>query len=698
MAEIASPEYMNNLVSLLKVETYPQLNEQVKQKMLELIQSWALAAQARNDLPYLSDTYHSLQSEGFVFPPKEKVSSSMLDSSAVSTCVVLLRNLLTRTEPPDWVDSDLCMRCRTPFSMINRKHHCRNCGNVFDAQCSSKFMTLPHLGIMQPVRVDDGCYAKLHSKSSLKIGPLPPKNTSFRPREALADEGFDEDLKRALELSLHDSSGSSGYVPQAGSQPKPRPQEPESNLSSEEQEDPDLKAAIAASLQDMEEQKKKHAAALKSSTFRTSDSGSLAAAVMPKKDYELTAMEAENITLFSTLVERLQHQPPGTILREPQIQELYESIGALRPKLARTYGETMSKHDTLLDLHAKLSTVVRYFDRMLEERLANTYAQHNIGGYSLQNRYSGIYPYLPPGAATAPPATVENYYFGNAPIGAPAPSLPPAQAVSERQSSVGPVPGPSYEQSRPPMITPNPYQTQLPLQQPADWQRYSASYASPSSPQPQIPSPYGQFQPSVPPSATPGPGPQAAPYVSPPDSGKPQSSVPPGQYPSASFHDPSYPNPLSRQESHPLPLSSHPVPSMPNPLPAHEPLHSQTAETPSSPSQPQKQQPSNSSPSYPSLETVPPNSALAGRGPSDPMSPMATAANVQSNGPTSAPLQSWPNYGPVVPNPHLSYFEMKSPPPHMYGNVYGERYGGGDGGVAVKPQPQPGAEESLIDL
>lgn len=174
----------------------------------------------------------------------------------------------------------------------------------------------------------------------------------MQPRSARADEGFDEDLKRALAMSLEEANGHSGagYVPQDKLQTAAETQEQTNGTSKAsanktgEEEDDDLKAAIAASLVDMEEQKKKHAA-----TITAQSSSDAKSSALPKNDYELTPVEAENINLFSTLVDRLQTQPPGTILREPQIQELYGSIGALRPKLARTYGETMSKHGKLID-------------------------------------------------------------------------------------------------------------------------------------------------------------------------------------------------------------------------------------------------------------------------------------------------------------------------------------------------------------
>ncbi|TGJ77116.1 hypothetical protein E0Z10_g10763 [Xylaria hypoxylon] len=363
LVEIASREFMDNLVSLLHAVGPAAVNQDVRSKMLELIQSWAVATEGRYELQYINEIYRTLRKEGYQFPPRVTVASSMIDSSS----------------------------------------------------CSSKTLALPHLGIMQAVRVDDGCYARLTDRSSKgaptadAISPtassFPHKNRStsiMQPRNARVDEAFDEDLKKALAMSLEEVQSHSGGAKNSPS-------------AAEAEEDEDLKAAIAASLADMEEQKQQHAAALKQQTS-SSDNVSATSFILPKNDYELSPVEGENINLFATLVDRLQTQPPGTILREPQIQELYDSIGTLRPKLARTYGETMSKHDTLLDLHAKLSTVVRYYDRMLEERLSKAYSQHNLGGYNLPSlrQASSPYPALGPAAGSSSTGA-ENFYTGEPP-------------------------------------------------------------------------------------------------------------------------------------------------------------------------------------------------------------------------------------------------------------------------------------------
>ena len=76
---------MDNLVSILKAYGTVAANEDVKSKILELIQLWSSATQGRGDLAYVSATYNALKREGFSFPPKTDIASSMVDSSAVGS-------------------------------------------------------------------------------------------------------------------------------------------------------------------------------------------------------------------------------------------------------------------------------------------------------------------------------------------------------------------------------------------------------------------------------------------------------------------------------------------------------------------------------------------------------------------------------------------------------------------------------------
>lgn len=79
----------------------------------------------------------------------------------------------------------------------------------------------------------------------------------------------------------------------------------------------------------------------------------------------------------------------------------------------------LTRVDTLLDLHAKLATVVRYYDRMLEERLSNTYSQHSLTYQKTPSRLSSsMYPSIPPNAFSNQ-GGAESYYNMDAPIQSP---------------------------------------------------------------------------------------------------------------------------------------------------------------------------------------------------------------------------------------------------------------------------------------
>ena len=79
-------------------------------------------------------------------------------SVAVSGGRVVAVPLLT---PPAWIPDELapqCMSCQAGFTVVRRRHHCRNCGKVFCGRCSANAVPLPRFGHAKPVRVCNRCF------------------------------------------------------------------------------------------------------------------------------------------------------------------------------------------------------------------------------------------------------------------------------------------------------------------------------------------------------------------------------------------------------------------------------------------------------------------------------------------------------------------------------------------------------------
>ncbi|XP_027007808.2 RUN and FYVE domain-containing protein 1 isoform X2 [Tachysurus fulvidraco] len=66
-----------------------------------------------------------------------------------------------------WLKDDeatQCKQCRKEFSISRRKHHCRNCGDIYCNSCSGNELALP--SYPKPVRVCDVCHSLLLQRSS----------------------------------------------------------------------------------------------------------------------------------------------------------------------------------------------------------------------------------------------------------------------------------------------------------------------------------------------------------------------------------------------------------------------------------------------------------------------------------------------------------------------------------------------------
>uniref|UniRef100_A0A1B0DLN6 Uncharacterized protein n=1 Tax=Phlebotomus papatasi TaxID=29031 RepID=A0A1B0DLN6_PHLPP len=65
---------------------------------------------------------------------------------------------------PDKLSSN-CRICGREFSITRRKHHCRNCGEIFCHNCSEQMAPLPNAQgqLGKPVRVCNGCWEVINA-------------------------------------------------------------------------------------------------------------------------------------------------------------------------------------------------------------------------------------------------------------------------------------------------------------------------------------------------------------------------------------------------------------------------------------------------------------------------------------------------------------------------------------------------------
>lgn len=84
LTEVGSREFMDNLVSILRMES---LNLDVKNMMLRLLQNWSVAFEGKPSLGYVAQVCRNLQNEGIyshhsafyvlILPFDDKVSNSL---------------------------------------------------------------------------------------------------------------------------------------------------------------------------------------------------------------------------------------------------------------------------------------------------------------------------------------------------------------------------------------------------------------------------------------------------------------------------------------------------------------------------------------------------------------------------------------------------------------------------------------------
>ncbi|CAF0761899.1 unnamed protein product, partial [Didymodactylos carnosus] len=104
------------------------------------------------------------------FERKENMNPAPVTAIGISNWIV--NDNPGRTQADHWVKDetfDSCKGCSIRFSFQQRKHHCRNCGQLFCARCSRYETEIPRMKIYKPVRVCKQCYMFIKPKDDYRI-------------------------------------------------------------------------------------------------------------------------------------------------------------------------------------------------------------------------------------------------------------------------------------------------------------------------------------------------------------------------------------------------------------------------------------------------------------------------------------------------------------------------------------------------
>lgn len=336
LREVAQRDFVDQCVGVIKAGGNPQVGEEARR----LWQSWALAFEGRHELAAVTEAYRQMKAEGELASRFESIRSRSLPPAGIQfppPPSLIPSHLLTTSTPPTWLDSDTCMRCRTPFSFTNRKHHCRACGLVFDQACSSRTMPLPHLGIPEPVRVCEACFAK-RQKNDAAAPEVPTKRTL-----RTGGKSYEADLQRAIALSLAEEAqqpGGKGYVP---SQPGRLHEGTDAPAAAGgDDEDEQLRLAIEASLDEMR-RTTRTAPASAASAPPDAQQDAEEQTYKPLPTYDLSPREAETMLSFTQTVDHALAFGDPDFRRFPHVHALYAQAGAMDGKLQRNIEEKNTK-------------------------------------------------------------------------------------------------------------------------------------------------------------------------------------------------------------------------------------------------------------------------------------------------------------------------------------------------------------------